>query len=118
MTDDHGKPQPKPWPRIALALLCFAGFSITLPPLGFLMFLTSTGIVDERQMSRLVERINPFGELLMTSSILGFGFLAVFSVFTGNPKTFRVISLILILLAVTSLGGCVMALAGLRDIGS
>lgn len=106
------------WPRVILAVLCFVGFSVTLPPLGFLMFLEFTGICDKKSMTQFVAWITPGQDWVMAMVILGFGLLAFFSVKARDGWTYRWLALVLVGLAVTSLGGCVMGLANLRGIGS
>lgn len=103
--------------RAILAGLCFVGFSITLPPLGLLFFLRYTGMLDKRQGAAFAAWTTPFQDVLMPLLILGFGLLSVFVVCAQKPIVFRSLSLVLMLLATTSLGGCVMGLSNLKDIG-
>ena len=118
MKDHNAAEKPRYLGRLILAILCFLGFSITLPPLGFILFLGFTGMVDTRSMDSFLERITPFQDALMPSAIIVFGILSVLMVTTKNPKIFRAVSILLVLLAVTSIGGCTMGLNGLKSIGS
>jgi hypothetical protein len=89
-----------------------------MPPLGFLLFLGFTGAVDKRSGSAFAEWITPFQDILMPALILGFGILSVCMVLTRKVVVFRCLSIALVLLASTSLGGCVMGLSSLKNIGS
>jgi hypothetical protein len=103
---------------IPLAILCFLGFSITLPPLGLLLFLEFTGIVSKKSGRATAEWITPFQDVLMPAAIFGFALLSLFMVFTTKPVVFRTLSLLPIFLASTSIGGCLMGLSNLKNIGS
>ena len=111
-------PQPgKRW-KVVLAVLSFIGFSVTLPPLGFLMFLGFSGIIDKQSLGSFMERITPIQEVLMGSVIAGFGILSVIAVTIQDPRVSRTLCWLILSLAVTSLGGCALGLSNLKNIGS
>jgi hypothetical protein len=107
---------PKYKTRALLAVLCFVAFSITLPPLGLLLFLGFAGIVDNRSGSAFAEWIESFQDVLMTALIIGFGILSIWMVLTRKATIFRILSALLILLATASFGGCMMGLNNLNHL--
>ena len=88
-----------------------------MPPLGLLMFLGFTGVLDKRSVSAFAEWITPFQDFLTPSLIIGFALLSGYAVATRKAVVFRSLAIILILVASTSLGGCMMGLSNLRNIG-
>ena len=107
--------KPCYWARTLIAMLCFVGFSITMPPLGFLLFLTLTGVVDKRSGSAFVEWLTPFEDILMPALIIGFGLLSVYMISTRKVVVFRFLSVTLISLTAASLGGCVIGLSNFKN---
>lgn len=115
--DDDAPPRRSCW-KVVLAVLSFLGFSVTMPPLGFLMFLSFSGIIDKRSLDSFVERITPVQDIWMGSVIFGFATLSVIAVTIQNPRISRALCWLILSLAVLSLGGCVMGLSNLKNIGS
>ena len=81
------------------------------------MFLGFSGIIDKRSLGSFVESITPIQDVLMGSVIVGFGILSVIAVTIQNPRVSRALCWLILFLAVTSLGGCVMGLSNLKNIG-
>ena len=115
MTEITEPEKPCYWARTLMAVLCFVGFSITMPPLGFLMFLALTGVVDKRSSSVVLDWLTPFEDFLMPALIVGFGLLSLYMIFTRKVVVFRCLSVILISLTVASLGGCVISLSNFKN---
>jgi hypothetical protein len=115
---DDDPPQTSSRGKIVLAVLSFLGFSITLPPLGFLMFLGLSGIIDKRSLGSLMDQLEPIQDVLMGFVIVGFGILCVIAVTIQNSRISRMIYWLILSLAAMSIGGCVMGLSNLKSIGS
>jgi hypothetical protein len=88
-----------------------------MPPIGLILFLGFTGILDKRSVSGFAEWITPFQDFLTPALIFGFGLLSGYAVATRKAVVFRSLAITLIIFASTSLGGCIMGLSNLKNIG-